>query len=156
MVINMNLKKLFVSIGISLGVGILSALLTMNNQNIYDVINVPAFAPPSWLFPIVWTILYILMGISSYLVSEENTEESKQALSIYYLQLVVNFLWSIIFFNVRNFLFAFIWLILLLVLIIIMIYRFYKVNKTSAYLNIPYLLWVIFAGILNLSIVILN
>ena len=152
----MNLKKLFVSIGISLGVGILSALLTMNNQNIYDVINVPAFAPPSWLFPIVWTILYILMGISSYLVSEENTEESKQALSIYYLQLVVNFLWSIIFFNVRNFLFAFIWLILLLVLIIIMIYRFYKVNKTSAYLNIPYLLWVIFAGILNLSIVILN
>lgn len=152
----MNIKKLFISIGISLGVGLLSAALTINNQNIYDVINVPNFAPPGWLFPIVWTILYILMGISSYLISEENSSESSSALKVYFLQLMVNFFWSIIFFNMRNFLFAFIWLILLLILIIIMIYRFYKVKPLAAYLNIPYLIWVIFAGILNFSIVLLN
>lgn len=151
-----NLKNLIISLVISLGVGFLSTLLTMNNQNIYDIINVPSFAPPGWLFPIVWTILYILMGISSYIINEEKDINSSSALQVYGIQLIVNFLWSIIFFNLKNFTFAFIWLILLLVLIIIMIYRFYKISKLAAYLNIPYLLWVIFAGILNFSIIILN
>lgn len=154
--IMINWKNLIISLAISLGVGFLSALLTMNNQNIYDIINVPSFAPPGWLFPIVWTILYILMGISSYLIYEENNVNSLSALRIYGAQLLVNFFWSIIFFNLKNFTFAFIWLILLLVLIIIMIYRFYKINRLPAYLNIPYLIWVIFAGILNFSIIILN
>lgn len=149
-------KNLIFSIAISLGVGLLSSLLTRGNQNIYEVINVPSFAPPSWLFPAVWTILYILMGISSYLVYEEHSVETLPALRVYGAQLLVNFFWSIIFFNLRNFAFAFIWIILLLILIVVMIYRFYKVNKLSAYLNIPYLLWVTFATILNLGIVILN
>lgn len=149
-----NLKKLFINIGISLGVGIVSAILT--NNNIYDAINIPFFALPSYFFPIIWTILYVLMGISSYLVSEENNKEKKDAIFIYCLQLFFNFFWSIIFFNIRNFLLAFVWLILLLILIIVMIYKFYNINKTAAYLNILYLIWVIFAGVLNLSIVILN
>lgn len=147
---------MFISIGISVGVGLFSSLLTMDNQNIYEIINVPFFAPPGWLFPVVWTILYILMGISSYLIYEENDVNTSDALRVYGIQLIVNFLWSIIFFNLKNFTFAFVWLILLLILIIIMIYRFYKINKLAAYLNIPYLLWVTFAGILNFSIVLLN
>ena len=149
-------KNLIISIAISLGVGLLSSLLTMGNQNIYEIINVPSFAPPGWLFPIVWTILYILMGISSYIIYEENDINSSSALKVYGLQLFVNFFWSIIFFNLKNFTFAFIWIILLLFLIIVMIYRFANINKLAAYLNIPYLLWVAFASVLNLSIVLLN
>lgn len=151
-----NWKNLIISIAISLGVGLISSLLTMSNQNIYDIINVPSFAPPGLLFPIVWTILYILMGISSYIIYEENDINSSSALNVYGLQLFVNFFWSIIFFNLKNFTFAFIWIILLLFLIIVMIYRFANINKLAAYLNIPYLLWVAFASILNLSIVLLN
>lgn len=149
-------KNLIISIAISLGVGLLSSLITMDNQNIYEIINVPSFAPPGWLFPIVWTILYILMGISSYIIYEENDINSSSALKVYGLQLFVNFFWSIIFFNLKNFTFAFIWIILLLFLIIVMIYRFANINKLAAYLNIPYLLWVAFASVLNLSIVLLN
>lgn len=151
-----NWKKLIISVAISLGIGLLSSLLTMNNQSIYDIINVPKFAPPGWLFPIVWTILYILMGISSYLISEENSSTTVSALTVYFIQLFVNFFWSIIFFSMKNFVFAFIWLLLLIILIVVMIYRFYKIRPVAAYLNIPYLLWVIFAGVLNFSIILLN
>lgn len=151
-----NWKNLIISIAISLGVGLISSVLTMSNQNIYNIINAPSFAPPGWVFPIVWTILYILMGISSYIIYEENDINSSSALKVYGLQLFINFFWSIIFFNLKNFTFAFIWIILLLFLIIVMIYRFANINKLAAYLNIPYLLWVAFASILNLSIILLN
>lgn len=152
----MNWKKLLINVGISLGIGVLSTLLTMNNQNIYNYINVPSFAPPGFLFPIVWSILYILMGISSYLIIETGDIRINSALKVYGIQLFLNFFWSIIFFNMQNFLFAFIWIILLWISIIVMIYKFYKIKPIAAYLNIPYLLWVTFAAILNLSIVILN
>ena len=152
----MKIKDLLISIGISLGVGLISSLLTMGNQNIYDYINVPPFAPPGWLFPIVWTILYVLMGISSYLIYVSGDYRSNDALKVYGIQLVFNFFWSIIFFNLQNFLFAFIWIIILWLLIIWMIYKFYQIKPLAAYLNIPYLLWVTFAAILNISIVILN
>lgn len=152
----MKFKTLLVSIAISLGVGLLSALITMNNQNIYDFINVPFFAPSSIVFPIVWTILYILLGISSYIIYDYGDYDKSAALKIYGIQLFLNFFWSIIFFDFRNFAFAFIWLLFLLVSIIIMIYKFYKINKLAGLLNIPYLLWVIFAGILNFYIIILN
>lgn len=152
----MKIKTLLVSIAISLGVGLLSALITMNNQNIYDFINVPSFAPSSIVFPIVWTILYILLGISSYIIYDSGDYDKSAALKIYGIQLFLNFFWPIIFFNFRNFTFAFIWLLFLLVSIIIMIYKFYKINKLAGLLNIPYLLWVIFAGMLNFYIIILN
>ena len=148
-----------VSIAIPLSVGLFSALLTKDNMNIYGEINTPPLSPPSWLFPIAWTILYILMGVSSaliYINKEKNPPEAKCGLYFYALSLVANFLWSIIFFNLGAFLFALICLGILLYLIIKTIMSYHKVYKTAAYLQIPYALWVAFAGYLNAAIFILN
>lgn len=152
-------RPYIISILISLGTGILSALLTRQNINIYEEINTPSISPPSIVFPIVWAILYILMGVSATLVynsKETLPDERTKALSTYGISLVVNFLWSIIFFNMRSYLFAFIWLILLLILVIKTIIEYKFINKTAAYLQIPYLLWIIFAGYLSFSIYLLN
>ncbi len=154
-----KIKPYVISIAIALAVGGLSALLTKNNMQVYDTINRPALAPPMWLFPVVWSILFILMGISSALVwvnREKDVETASSALRIYGLQLIVNFFWSIIFFNMQAYLFAFIWLLLLLALIIIMIVQFRKISPLAAYLQIPYLLWVTFAGYLTFMIYLLN
>ncbi len=154
-----KIKPYVISILIALGVGGLSALFTSGNMNIYDRIVEPPLSPPGVLFPIVWTVLYTLLGISSALVYVKGKEEDidiSGALGIYLLQLAVNFFWSIIFFNMRAFLFAFIWIILLWILIIVMIKRFYEISPLAAYLQIPYLLWVTFAAYLNLAIYILN
>lgn len=149
-----KIKPYVISILIALFVGALSAFFTKDNMEIYSQINQPPLAPPSFIFPIVWTVLFTLMGISSAIVYLKNT--SSNALTVYAIQLVVNFLWSIIFFNFRAYLFAFIWILLLWILIVIMLYKFYKVNKLAAYLQIPYLLWVTFATYLNFMIFILN
>ena len=149
-------KPYIVSVVIALAVGGLSAAVTSQSMEVYSKINQPPLSPPSILFPIVWTILFTLMGISSARVFIANDYKWNNALTVYVIQLAVNFLWSIIFFNMRAFLFAFIWLILLLVLIIIMIKGFYKYDKFAAYLQIPYLLWVTFAGYLNVGIYWLN
>lgn len=154
--IMIKLKDLLISIGISLGVGILSSLLTLNSMDLYKDLNQPFLAPPSYLFPIVWTILFILMGISSYLIYNSNSECKNNALTIYAIQLLVNFFWPIIFFNAQMFLFSFIWLLLLWILILVMIIKFYPINKLSALLQIPYLLWVTFAGYLNFMVYMLN
>lgn len=146
----MNVKKLFISILIPLVVGGIASFITMPFMD-YNSLNQPPFSPPRFIFPIVWTILYILMGVSAYFVSKKN-----DILVIYYIQLGVNALWSIIFFIFKWRLFAFIWIILLIVLVILMIIRFYKVDKTAAYLQIPYLLWILFASYLNLGIYLLN
>lgn len=149
-----KLKPYLISIGIALGVGALSAFLTMGDMDVYENIVRPSLSPPSWLFPVVWSVLFILMGISSAIIYKKG--DSGGALFVYGLQLVVNFLWSIIFFNLQTYLFAFIWLILLWVLIIIMIVKFYKISPLAAYLQIPYLLWVTFAGYLTYMIYYLN
>ena len=154
-----KIKPYVISVAIALLVGGLSALLTRDNMNIYDEIVMPPLAPPGFLFPIVWTILYTLMGISSariYLEGKKGEVPVEKALKIYALQLAVNFFWSIIFFNMQAFLFAFIWILLLWVLIIIMIKEFYYIYPPAAWLQIPYLLWVTFAAYLNLAIYILN
>ena len=151
-----NKKALLISILISVGVGVLSSVITMNGMENYNNLAKPSLVPPNWAFPIVWTILYILMGISAYLVYSTDSPYRNEALRIYALQLAVNFLWSIIFFNLNMILLAFFWLILLAGLIVLMIISFCKVNKTAAYLQIPYLLWVLFAGYLNLSIYLMN
>lgn len=149
-------KKLTASIAIGLGTGLLSVLLTLGNFKAYSALLQPPLAPPGWLFPVVWTILYILMGVSAYLVYECDTEEKYIGLAVYVLQLIFNFLWLIIFFNIRNLLFAFVWLVFLWVLVLAMAISFYKVNKTAGLLQIPYLLWVTFAGYLNIALYILN
>ncbi|MEE0931108.1 MAG: TspO/MBR family protein [Acutalibacteraceae bacterium] len=146
-----NKKALWVSIAISVGTGLLVSLLTIGNFDRYSEAVQPFLSPPGWLFPIVWSILYILMGISAYLIYISNNEQKYIGLSVYAIQLIFNFLWSIIYFNMGQILFAFIWLIILWILIIVMIKSFYKVNKTSAFLQIPYLLWVTFAGYLILN-----
>lgn len=154
-----KIKPYVISIAIALAVGGLSALLTAGNMNIYGRIITPPLSPPPILFPIVWTILYTLMGVSSariYIKGKEQNIDVSGALLVYALQLAVNFFWSIIFFNMQAFLFAFVWIILLWLLIIVMIKRFYEIGQLSAWLQIPYLLWVTFAAYLTFAIYILN
>ena len=153
-----NKRLLFICIAIPLIVGAVSALLTQNSMETFQFIDKPPLAPPGWLFPVVWTILYTLMGISSYLIlqSGESQEEIRNALTIYGYQLVVNFLWPTFFFNFGWYFFSFLWLVLLWVLVLIMILRFKNISKLAAYMNIPYLVWLTFAGYLNLGIWILN
>ena len=121
----------------------------------YDSLIKPYLAPPSILFPIMWTILYILMGVSYAILKNQSLIDS-EIKWIYYLQLFVNAMWSIIFFVWKWRFFAFLWIILLDILVIIMIMKFYKKNKASGLFQIPYLLWTLFASYLNLSIYLLN
>ena len=121
----------------------------------YSTLQKPILSPPGSIFGVVWTILYILMGISYGMLKIKNLT-NEEIDKIYYLQLAVNALWSIIFFTLKWRFFAFIWIIILAILIIDMIKKFYKKDKTSAFLQIPYLLWVIFASYLNLGTYILN
>lgn len=148
-------SALIISILIPLTVGTMSALFS-GNMSSYSILNKPAFSPPGFIFPVVWTILYILMGASSYIVYFSNSSNKSKALLLYCIQLFFNFCWSIIFFGLDLFLFAFIWLIALIFIIIIMIRQFLIVNPLSAYLQIPYLIWCIFAAYLNFSIFLLN
>lgn len=149
-------KPLLISLIISLGVGALAGFLTMANVDLYKNLELPPLSPPAAVFPIVWTVLYLLMGISAYMIYTSNAEGRSTALKIYAAQLIVNFFWSLLFFNSEDYLFSFLWLSLLWILIILMIVSFYRVNKCAAYLQIPYLLWVTFAGYLNLGIYSLN
>ena len=154
-----KIKPYVISIIIALAVGGLSALLTKGNMDIYSRINVPSFAPPTILFPVVWSILYTIMGISSanvYVNRDKNPKYARDGLVFYAFNLIVNFFWSLIFFNLNAFLFSFIWLLLLIVIVIIMIYDFAKVTKWAGYIQLPYLAWLIFASILNYSIYIIN
>ncbi len=154
-----EIKTYAISIAIALAVGGLSALFTAGNMDIYSGIVKPPLAPPSVLFPIVWTVLYILMGVSAamiYLQKEENPTLARNSLAAYGISLFLNFFWSIIFFNMQAFLFSFIWLILLWISVLITIIGYRKINPLAALLQIPYLLWVTFAGYLNLAIYLLN
>lgn len=148
-------KTLIFCIAVPLAVGGLSALLTRNSMQTFDSINKPRLAPPGWLFPVAWTILYILMGIASYLVITSR-KPNGSALITYGLQLIFNFFWSIIFFNLSLYLFAFIWLVILWLLILKTTIKFCQISEPAGYLMIPYLLWVTFAGYLNFSIYLLN
>ncbi len=152
-------KSYIISVAIALGVGGLSALVTRGSMDIYGTLNQPPLSPPSFLFPIVWSVLFVLMGIGAAGVYEKGKGDPaivKRPLTVYAINLGVNFLWSIIFFNLRAFLFAFVWLIFLIAIIITMIIEFRKVCKWCGNLQIPYLLWCLFALYLNAGIYILN
>lgn len=124
----------------------------------YVTLNKPAFSPPNWIFGPVWTILYLLMGISAYLVWIKIVKNNKvkMALLCFIAQLFLNFLWSIIFFRIHALLIAFINILILLLMILVTMMKFYPLSKPAAYVLIPYILWVSFAAILNFSIVLLN
>ena len=149
-------KEFVISIAIPLIVGLISGLLSMGGMKEFNSLTKPFLAPPGFIFPIVWTILYVLMGISSYIIYQENDYHSDCCLKIYALNLFVNFLWSPIFFGLNLRLFAFIWIILLDIVVAFMILCFYKVNKKAAYYQIPYFIWCLFATYLNLIFYILN
>ena len=122
----------------------------------YESAAKPPLTPPAAVFPVVWAILYVLMGVSAAIVYSSDAPGKQTALAVYAAQLLVNFCWSLIFFVAKAYLPAFLWLLLLLVLIIIMIAKFYPISRTAAYLQLPYLLWVLFAGYLNFMIFLLN
>lgn len=134
--------------------GALVGLIISGYMNYGDMVK-PPLSPPSYIFPIVWTILYILMGIS-YFIATKDKENDKELNQIYILQLLVNFFWPIIFFVLKMYFTAFFWIILLLILVIIMIKELLKNNKISGYLQIPYFIWLLFATYLNIGIFFLN
>ncbi len=151
----MSKFKIFAkSILIPVIVGGVVGLITSNAINYNDLIQ-PVFAPPSFLFPTVWTILYVLMGVSYGILEKKGLNDS-EINAIYYLQLTVNALWSFIFFVFKWRLFAFIWILILDALVIDMIIKFYKKDKTAGLLQIPYLIWISFATVLNFAVYLLN
>ena len=154
----MKWLKLIFAIVLSQLAGIIGSLFTITNTTSwYANLVKPTFNPPNWIFGPVWTFLYLIMGISLYLVLiSKKSKNRKIGLYLFFTQLVLNTLWSILFFGLQTPLFAFIEIILLWLAILFTIKYFYKVNKKASYLLIPYILWVTFAAILNLTIYILN
>lgn len=147
-----------ICVAIPLLVGGLAAFFTSSSMELFDMINKPPLSPPGILFPIVWTVLYTLMGIASYLVvtSGKPSGEIQAAMMVYAIQLLFNFFWSIIFFNLEWYWFAFIWLLMLWALIYLTKQLFFMISKTAGLLMVPYLLWVTFAGYLTLGVAMLN
>ena len=129
--------------------------LIINKSIDYNYLVNPPLSPPSYLFPIVWSILYLLIGTSYYIYRKNNNDDSL-TIRLYYIQLILNYLWSIIFFTLKLRTLAVIWIIILAITIIYLMIRFYKEEITSFYLFIPYILWVLFATYLNIGIVVLN
>lgn len=153
---NIDFKKLFFYIITTILIGTVPSIFTFKSMGIYNELNRPPLSPPSILFPIVWTILYILIGISIYIIVKKNPKDVSEAKLIYYVALVTNALWTPIFFGFKEYFLAFLWIIMLIVFVSAMIIKFYKIDKTSAYLQIPYLIWLLFAAYLNFGIVVLN
>lgn len=152
---NIHWKNLITAVAIPLAVGGLSAWITKDGMKAFETVNQPPLTPPMWLFPVVWSILFVLMGIASYLVVMQKGEDTK-ALTLYTVQLIFNFFWSIWFFNLGWYLFAFLWLVALWILILATTVAFYRISKPAAWLMLPYLVWVAFAGYLNLGVWWLN
>ncbi|MCL5090668.1 MAG: tryptophan-rich sensory protein [Patescibacteria group bacterium] len=154
-----KIAKIAISIIVCEAVGLLGGLATASSVSTwFETLNKPFFTPPNWLFAPAWTILYVLMGIAAGLIWTEGliAKKNKIALKYFSLQLFLNFLWSIFFFGLKSPVLAFIDVILLWTFILLTIFKFKAVSKTAAYLMIPYLAWVTFASLLNLSIIILN
>ena len=152
-----QIKKLLIALAIPLAVGAVAALLS-GGMGDFKMLNQPPLSPPGWLFPIVWTLLYLLMGYASYRVAQKGADETltRKALTVYAAQLLLNFLWPILFFGLEMRLTAFFLLIALWILIFWTIRLFSKIDETAADLLLPYILWVTFAGYLNLGVFLLN
>lgn len=151
-----NTKTYLIAILIPILMGGLSALLGMDGMAEYKLLQKPPLAPPGFLFPIVWNILFLLMGIGSAIIYLSDDRQKSRALTVYGAQLVVNFFWTIFFFAFRWRLFAFIWILLLIALVIAMIKQFCRISPLSGKLQLPYLLWLLFAAYLNLGVWYLN
>lgn len=150
-----NLKKLIINITLPLLLGTIVGFLSGSSNGYQEFIK-PSFAPPGIVFPIVWTILYILMGISAYIITNSNSNNKKNAIKTYYISLVINLLWSFLFFKFKLILLSAIWILLLIYFVILMIIKYFAIKKVAGLLQLPYLLWLIFAFILNISIYLIN
>lgn len=149
-------KEWLISNAISLGLGAASALLTAGSMKSYQMMKQPPLSPPGWLFPIVWTILYLFMGTSAWLVYRSQHPEKETALRYYAAQLLVNVIWPLIFFRLQAFWAAFFWLLLLWYLVFVMLQYFRKINRAAGIMMTVYLLWCSFAAYLNLGVALLN
>lgn len=157
MVLSVRMKSLIKNLAIPLITGTLAGFLTNSDvKEFMATAKQPFFTPPGWVFPVVWTILYALMGFAAYVIENTSNPRKSQALTLYYIQLLFNFVWSFIFFSANNYLFAFVWIIILWLLIIATILRFKMIKNRAAYVLIPYLVWVTFAAVLNFSVFLLN
>lgn len=154
-ILNLMPKKtplLLFSVGLCLGAGIIGSFFTVSAiPNWYATLNKPSFSPPNWIFGPVWTVLYIMMGVSLYLIWAK-----KKIPAVFWVQLILNALWSVIFFGLKNPLLAMVNILALWIAIVLTIKSFYKINKLAGNLLIPYILWVSFATFLNYNIWILN
>ena len=150
--------RLALSVAVPLAVGAAAAFLTGRSMQLYDSFENPPLSPPGWIFPVVWTLLYILMGIASYQVSvsDARSVRKQRAMSFYAVQLGLNFFWPLIFFRLQMFFAAFLWIIALVLLVMICTLLFAHIRKSAGALLLPYLLWVIFASYLNLGVYLLN
>ena len=150
----MKYLYLFSSIILCLLIGFVSGSLTSTETSWFLSLEKPAFYPPGFLFGLIWTVLYVLMGISLYLMLMKTKE--KPPYILFFSQLILNFFWTIIFFGLKNILFAIIEIIILWILILLTIISFWKYSRTASYLLVPYLLWVTFATVLTISIYVIN
>lgn len=151
-----SIGTLLIALLLPLVIGGLSASLTAQGMTAYGSMNKPPLSPPAWVFPVAWTILYLMMGLSSYFVFTSEEPNKGMALLLYVIQLAMNFMWSIVFFNWGLYLFAFIWLMVMWCVVIICAFRFYSFSRMAAYLLIPYILWLTFAAYLNLGTYLVN
>lgn len=152
-----KIPKLLLSIGLCFGAGIVGSFFTVSAiPTWYATLNKPSFSPPNWVFGPVWTVLYILMGISLYLVWISKSKAKQHALNLFFVQLGLNALWSIVFFGLHSPFLALLTIIVLWAMIILTMRAFLKINKISGWLLVPYLVWVSFATYLNYSIWALN
>ncbi len=151
-------KSLLVCVAIPVAVYFVIGFLSADSAEVFNAFVKPPLSPPSWLFPIVWIVLYTCMGVSSYLVygAQVDAKAKRTALCFYGAQLLVNFFWSLLFFNLALYFVALAWLVLLWVLVAITVYKMYSVSKPAAFLLLPYLAWLTFAGYLNVGIALLN
>jgi len=152
----MNFKKLISYILITLFIGSFFTLFIMNSFGIYQEITRPILSPPSIVFPIVWSILYLLMGIGAYFLSNERNYKTSDLLKLYWSQLVLNALWPLFFWRVKAYYFAAIIIVAILVLVLWLPIKDYKINKLTAFMFIPYIVWLLFALYLNIGVAVLN
>ena len=154
----MQWKQLGIAVLLPLVVGGLATLLTKENMQMFEQLQQPPLSPPMWLFPVVWSILYVLMGIASYLVYRSNRSQNQvqTAYILYGLQLVANFVWTLLFFNLQMYWLSFAWLLLLWFLIFLTWKAFRSISELAAWLLVPYLIWVTFAAYLNFGFLVLN
>ena len=149
-------KPLAISVGIAFAVGGLSTLLTSGGMKAFEQLQQPPLSPRGIVFPIVWTLLYKLMGISAYLVWRTELPLREGALRLYAVQLAVNFVWPLLFFRLQALGFAFFWLLLLWALVVALIFRFSDVDPVAGWLQVPYLAWLTFAAYLSFGVLLLN